>query len=67
MVLLEEAASHELLPCLLKPAGSQRETYDPQRDENPLLSDDLFAQFVQPHLLKIFNVRDAQIRLVLLR
>ena len=44
-----------------------REIYNADENVNPILSESLFREYVSPILLKVFQVRDVQIRSVLLR
>ena len=44
-----------------------REAYNADENVNPILSEALFREYVSPILLKVFQVRDVQIRSVLLR
>ena len=44
-----------------------RETYNADENVNPILPEALFREYVTPILLKVFQVRDVQIRSVLLR
>ena len=45
----------------------ERESFNPEDNVNPILVESLFKEFVSPILLKIFHVRDVQIRIILLR
>ena len=45
----------------------ERESFNPEDNVNPILVESLFKEFVSPILLKIFHVRDVQIRTILLR
>jgi hypothetical protein len=68
LVLLDETAKSKFLPSILTCySGNARSDFDPDSDVNPLLSEHLFKEHVTPILLKIFYVRDFQIRSVLLR
>lgn len=57
MVLINETARKHFLPFLLVPR---------KENSDALFSEDTFRQHISPKLLKIFSVRDAQIRLTLL-
>ena len=58
----------DLLTCYSKNGGGGRPEFSPDSAKrNPLLSEHLFKEHVTPILLKIFYVRDFQIRMVLLR
>ena len=45
----------------------ERESFNQDENVNPILEESLFKEYVSPILLKIFHVRDVQIRTVLLR
>ena len=58
----------DLLTCYSNNSGGDRPEFSPDSAiRNPLLSEHLFKEHVTPILLKIFYVRDFQIRMVLLR
>ena len=60
----------DLLTCYSNSGGGGgggRPEFSPDSTRNPLLSEHLFKEHVTPILLKIFYVRDFQIRMVLLR
>ncbi|XP_064650130.1 protein-associating with the carboxyl-terminal domain of ezrin-like [Lineus longissimus] len=65
-VLLDESADRYLVPHLLTSSKVRNTSY--LEDEfNAILPDKLFRLHIIPELYKIFHVRDAHIRLVLLR
>ena len=47
--------------------AGERESNSSKDNVNPILSEAFFKEFVSPILLKVFHVRDVQIRTVLLR
>ncbi|XP_049806643.1 protein-associating with the carboxyl-terminal domain of ezrin [Schistocerca nitens] len=59
LVLLDSAAQECLLPHILHPRS--------ENGGNGLLSPNMYRQYIVPQLVQIFCVRDAQIRLVLLK
>ncbi|KAK6641111.1 hypothetical protein RUM44_012813 [Polyplax serrata] len=60
VVLLDSTAQKYLLPVVLQPK------LDDKQDRIALFSEGVFKHFVIPKLLKIFCVRDVQIRIILL-
>ncbi|KAK9884419.1 hypothetical protein WA026_007266 [Henosepilachna vigintioctopunctata] len=63
MVLLNAAAQSELLPRIL----CFKQDRVCVSESGPLFSDKTFKKYISPRLLEIFCVRDAQIRLLLLK
>lgn len=59
LVLLDSVAQECLLPKILHPRSDE--------GDSGLLSPNMYRQYIVPQLLQIFCVRDAQIRLVLLK
>lgn len=55
LVLLNKIAQEEVIPYILN-----------IKDENQLISEDTFKKYLVAKLLKVFQVRDSQIRLLLL-
>ncbi|ELU01440.1 hypothetical protein CAPTEDRAFT_105767, partial [Capitella teleta] len=69
-VLMDQNACELVIPHLLTPCkgavGSRKPVFEPD-EINPLLTEDIFRRYVVPEIFKIFQVRDAHIRMVLLR
>lgn len=66
LVLLDEAAVQHFIPNMLTPSEGERQPYSSERVANPILSRESFKVHVVPLLLNIFQVRDVQVRSVLL-
>uniref|UniRef100_X2B1S1 Protein kinase domain-containing protein n=1 Tax=Capitella teleta TaxID=283909 RepID=X2B1S1_CAPTE len=60
-VLMDQNACELVIPHLLTPCKGAPD------EINPLLTEDIFRRYVVPEIFKIFHVRDAHIRMVLLR